>query len=349
VYVWGSSDVCTVGRGSIAENCSRRRTRPCAIAPGVPTAPSRRSSSSGRIWRRLARALGRARGLARRRCDRGRSRAEWLRNVCAFSGKIKAIDVLIEGTSTTVADLIGEVASLRQEMAAVKAFVGMMPPPSHPPPPALPPPPNWQLAIRSTGSSNTFIYSAPLWSGGAAASPFGDETDPLSDVLGEAFTGVAVRAIRVSLNGITKEYDLPEDIAGLYSIQQLANARAELPSLIENSPHYQTSPREYFVAGVQLSDLAGAANVFSLPGETSTANLQPCMIGFDVFRKSAASPKARLGIILDDLSNCAYPATAHGFGVYDLGGGHVSSGSSYIGAGNAYASGGSVYVAGEAI
>ena len=52
------------------------------------------------------------------------------------SGKIKATDVLIEGTSTTVADLIGEVATLRQEMAAVKAFVGMMPPPASPPSPS---------------------------------------------------------------------------------------------------------------------------------------------------------------------------------------------------------------------
>lgn len=43
------------------------------------------------------------------------------------SGKIQASDVIIEGTTTSVADLIGEVATLRQEMAAVKAFVGMMP------------------------------------------------------------------------------------------------------------------------------------------------------------------------------------------------------------------------------
>ena len=54
------------------------------------------------------------------------------------SGKIKATDVLIVGTSTTVADLIGEVATLRQEMAAVKQFVGMMPPPASPPPAATP-------------------------------------------------------------------------------------------------------------------------------------------------------------------------------------------------------------------
>ena len=51
------------------------------------------------------------------------------------SGKIRATDVLIEGTSTTVADLIGEVAALRQDMAAVKQFVGMMPPALPPPPP----------------------------------------------------------------------------------------------------------------------------------------------------------------------------------------------------------------------
>ena len=36
------------------------------------------------------------------------------------SGTLEATDVRIAGTSTTVADLIGEVATLRQEMAAVK-------------------------------------------------------------------------------------------------------------------------------------------------------------------------------------------------------------------------------------
>lgn len=64
------------------------------------------------------------------------------------SGTLEASDVRIAGTSTTVADLIGDVAALRQEMAAVKAFVGMMPPPATPPstplpstpPPVTPPP-----------------------------------------------------------------------------------------------------------------------------------------------------------------------------------------------------------------
>ena len=66
------------------------------------------------------------------------------------SGKIKATDVLIEGTSTTVADLIGEVATLRQEMADVKQFIGMMPlsmPPSTPSP--LSPPAPWQVCTSS--------------------------------------------------------------------------------------------------------------------------------------------------------------------------------------------------------
>jgi len=54
------------------------------------------------------------------------------------SGKIQASDVLIEGTSTTVAQMMGRLATLEQEMAAVKAFVGMMPPPASPPP-SLPP------------------------------------------------------------------------------------------------------------------------------------------------------------------------------------------------------------------
>ena len=68
------------------------------------------------------------------------------------SGTFAASDVRIAGTSTTVADLIGEVASLRQEVGEVAAlrqeimtvrqFVGMVPTqPSFPPaslPPALP-------------------------------------------------------------------------------------------------------------------------------------------------------------------------------------------------------------------
>ena len=48
----------------------------------------------------------------------------------ACSGEFEAADLRIAGTSTTVADLIGEVAALRQDMAAVKQFVGMMSPPA---------------------------------------------------------------------------------------------------------------------------------------------------------------------------------------------------------------------------
>jgi len=57
------------------------------------------------------------------------------------SGEFEAADLRIAGSSTTVADLIGEVAALRQEMAEVRAFVGMLPPPASPPPdsPSLPP------------------------------------------------------------------------------------------------------------------------------------------------------------------------------------------------------------------
>ena len=48
------------------------------------------------------------------------------------SGKIKATDVLIEGTSTTVAQMMTRLATVEQEMATVKAFLGMVPPPSPP-------------------------------------------------------------------------------------------------------------------------------------------------------------------------------------------------------------------------
>ena len=66
------------------------------------------------------------------------------------SGKIRASDVVIEGTTTTVAQMMAEFATMKEEMAAVKQFVGMMPPPASPspsapppfkPPPSMPPPP----------------------------------------------------------------------------------------------------------------------------------------------------------------------------------------------------------------
>jgi len=85
------------------------------------------------------------------------------------SGKIRASDVVIDGTATTVADLIGQMATLQEDMAAVKQFVGMMPPPASPPPlpklpphlpPPHPPPPSQLLFGNETGtitsSSSTY-------------------------------------------------------------------------------------------------------------------------------------------------------------------------------------------------
>lgn len=77
------------------------------------------------------------------------------------SGKIQASDVVIEGTETTVADLIGEVATLREDMAAVKQFVGMMPPPASPPPAVPPPslPPSPPIFNSSLAMGDFTIYA----------------------------------------------------------------------------------------------------------------------------------------------------------------------------------------------
>ena len=48
------------------------------------------------------------------------------------SGTIEASDVRIAGTSTTVAQMITEFAQMKEEMAAVKNFVGMTPPSTPP-------------------------------------------------------------------------------------------------------------------------------------------------------------------------------------------------------------------------
>lgn len=62
----------------------------------------------------------------------------------ACSGEFEAADVRIAGTTTTVAELILKVGSLESDVAALKQFVGMMPPPASPspemPPPSSPPP-----------------------------------------------------------------------------------------------------------------------------------------------------------------------------------------------------------------
>ena len=56
------------------------------------------------------------------------------------SGKIQASDVVIEGTSTTVAEMMADHAAMKADIAALKQFVGMMPPSLPPsPPPSLPP------------------------------------------------------------------------------------------------------------------------------------------------------------------------------------------------------------------
>ena len=73
------------------------------------------------------------------------------------SGEFEAADLRIAGTSTTVADLIGHVADLRRDLAAVKQFVGMMPPASPPPQVSVA---KWSTPINTLGigisySSNT--------------------------------------------------------------------------------------------------------------------------------------------------------------------------------------------------
>ena len=74
-------------------------------------------------------------------------------------GEFEAADLRIAGTSTTVADLIREVATLRQDMAAVKQFVGMMPPPAMPPPAS--PPPDWKLIFRQTVTAgNDWLWAS---------------------------------------------------------------------------------------------------------------------------------------------------------------------------------------------
>ena len=70
------------------------------------------------------------------------------------SGEFEAANLRIAGTSTTVADLISKVGSLEEEIRAVRAFVGMMPPPASPPPT---PPPLWSI-FYSCGNGRNLPY-----------------------------------------------------------------------------------------------------------------------------------------------------------------------------------------------
>lgn len=87
------------------------------------------------------------------------------------SGKIRASDVVIDGTTTTVADVIRRMTTLETEVAAVKQHLGLVPsPPSPPPSPSLPPsPPNLSLdtyydRLSSdwlSQSTSSFSWSVP--------------------------------------------------------------------------------------------------------------------------------------------------------------------------------------------
>ena len=70
------------------------------------------------------------------------------------SGEFEATDLRIAGTSTTVADLISKVSLLEDNVAALKAFVGMMPPPASPLPPGVPPPAEYSHSYSILGTSN---------------------------------------------------------------------------------------------------------------------------------------------------------------------------------------------------
>ena len=62
------------------------------------------------------------------------------------SGKIRASDVIIEGTTTTVGEMMTEHAAMKNDIAALKQFVGMMPPPM---PPPAPPPLSFEIVANS--------------------------------------------------------------------------------------------------------------------------------------------------------------------------------------------------------
>jgi len=77
------------------------------------------------------------------------------------SGTLEASDVRIAGTSTTVAQLIAEHATMKDDIAALKQFVGMMPPPASPPPLA---PLSWTQFVGYPEDANGNNYDvAGLW------------------------------------------------------------------------------------------------------------------------------------------------------------------------------------------
>ena len=95
------------------------------------------------------------------------------------SGEFEAADLRIAGTSTTVADLIQEVATLKGQVAQILQM--LTPPPTSPPaPPALPPAPwsvhaqgKWcdaALIERVCGKSVAGELDTISWSGGCGCS-----------------------------------------------------------------------------------------------------------------------------------------------------------------------------------
>mgnify|MGYP002836869381 CR=1 FL=1 len=73
-------------------------------------------------------------------------------------------------------------------------------------------------------------------------------------VTGESGAGL----VKVTMNGIEKEFELPAALQRLYTLQQLSNARLELPSLVTTSPNYDGSsnPAKFRAEGVCAAALA---------------------------------------------------------------------------------------------
>ena len=86
------------------------------------------------------------------------------------STEFEAADLRIAGTSTTVARIIAEHATMKDDIAALKQFVGMMSLP-----PAVPPrPPYWSTFDPTTFNPSSALYQTAAASKAGVGVVYGD-------------------------------------------------------------------------------------------------------------------------------------------------------------------------------
>ncbi|CAE8677064.1 unnamed protein product, partial [Polarella glacialis] len=183
---------------------------------------------------------------------------------------------------------------------------------------------DWTLVLHSAIDNGAFAYSAKLWTD-PSVEPFGSAKDGENE-LSKDFTGIGVYQVKLVMNGKEALLSVPHQFMGMYSLQELANARATatlrgfvssmFPSSEPSDTSSSVSPTLLPTGDLPGWQSEGVVDAFGLL--SGQAQKRYCGTGFDIRKPSSLGvPRARIGSLLDQDANCQGTGTAEGIGLYD--------------------------------